>query len=70
MNNTIRFIDKYVEKYKDQFEKATFFGCPISELNSDQLRALVCFLGDQIKENRESFDRERNMYKLFRSKGI
>lgn len=60
-------FDKLIEDYKSKFNVITMYGIPISELNDDELRATICLLGDDMKRQRESFDKEREMYKLFRT---
>ena len=69
-DNTTKAIDTYVEKYKDKFRGSTFLGRSITELNSDQLRACICVLSDQIEQTKASHARERKMLNIFRAKGI
>lgn len=50
---------KMIKKYKDDFDLTTMFGIPISELDSESLRACICMLGEKELEDREDRIRER-----------
>jgi hypothetical protein len=61
---------RIIQEHKNKFNTTTMFGTPIAEIDADGLRACVCILGEIQEEQRKSSQRERDMYKLFRSHGI
>jgi len=54
-----------VEKYRPMFNTTSMYGTPISELDEDELKAVICRLGDDMKQKEESRSKEREMWKLF-----
>lgn len=59
---------KLIDRYKDQFSECSIFGIPISKLKDNELRACICLLGEQEKQNRENRSKERESMFRFRQK--
>jgi len=66
----MKVFNSLVEKHKDKFNETLMFGTPISELESDELRACICVLGELDIQKMKEHQRERSMLNLFRKKGI
>jgi len=41
----MKCIDQLIEKYKSEFDNTFFYGVPITELNKEQLMAVISFIG-------------------------
>ena len=64
---SFRMVDRLVDKHKDVFAGTQFCGVAITEMSSEQLRAIVCYQAERATDIRAEHKRQRKFMADMRS---